>query len=373
MIYQMILTPDGGRRFTYVSDTIQRLNGLSVSAVLSDPDLLYAQVIPEDREALAKAERAAAESFSVFEAIVRFRRADGVLRWQRLCSAPRRLENGGIAWDGIAVDVTEAHEAEQRVKQLNIELESRITARTRELTQANLDLDAFAGSVSHDLRAPTRRIASFSQMLRAEAGALSKEAMHKLEVIESEARHMNELIDALLRLARLGRQELVKQPLALDKIVMHVREQLSEAQADRRLEWVVHPLPVIQGDPDLIGQVFHNLIGNAIKFTRQREVGIIEIGALMSTYPLDMCTLFVRDNGAGFDMRYADKLFGAFQRLHSQQEFEGTGVGLANVKKIVERHGGRVWAESSPQGGATFFFTLPVHQALTENTLFVSV
>jgi signal transduction histidine kinase len=246
-----------------------------------------------------------------------------------------------------------------QIQQLNRELEQRVRERTAELQIANEELEAFSYSVSHDLRAPLRHVGGFATMLQAHAGtALDDKGRRYVTVIQESARRMGQLIDDLLAFSRQSRVELRREAVALDELLRQVQQNLLSEQAGRRIRWEVAPLPVVTGDAALLRQVFANIMGNAVKYTRQREEARIEIGAQPAA-PGET-VVFVRDNGAGFDMKYIDKLFGVFQRLHTDDAFEGTGVGLATVRRIVQRHGGRVWAEAKVQAGATFFVALPV-------------
>jgi signal transduction histidine kinase len=225
------------------------------------------------------------------------------------------------------------------------------------LQQSNKELDAFSYSVSHDLRAPLRHIDGFSRILLEDyAPHLPSEVRHHLQRIREATQHMGCLTDELLNLSRVGRQQVAPKPVSLRRLVDEAIKDLKEECAGREIDWRVGELPVAECDPALIRQVFANLIGNAVKFTRTRRPAVIAVGARTNN---GEAIIHVRDNGVGFDMKYADKLFGVFQRLHSQEEFEGTGVGLATVQRIVHKHGGRVWAEAQPGGGAAFFFTLP--------------
>jgi PAS domain S-box-containing protein len=252
----------------------------------------------------------------------------------------------------IARDNTARKHAEQQVQKLNSELSDRIA----ELAASNSELEAFSYSVSHDLRSPLRHIAGFSQLLIEEYGAdLPSEAQHYLNRINEGTCKMGQLIDELLGLARIGRQELRVQVTSLKSLVDEVVGDLKQENPQRAIEWDVQPLPFVDCDPGLMKQVFVNLLANAVKFTCQRERAIIEIGSLNGR---SKPTIFVRDNGVGFSMQYADKIFGVFQRLHRPEDFPGTGVGLATVQRIVQKHGGRTWAEAELGKGAMFYFTL---------------
>jgi signal transduction histidine kinase len=242
------------------------------------------------------------------------------------------------------------------LRQLNEELEEKVLQRTAELATANQELEAFAYSVSHDLRAPLRHIGGFSKILMEDFGpTMAPEAVRHLERIEEGTRRMGRLVDELLNLARVGRHTLKVQNTGLNSLIAEVISMLQLEVGGRSVTWKIAELPSAQCDPILMKQVFQNLIANALKFTRPREQAVIEI----SQYEENGQTVFgVRDNGVGFNMKYSDKLFGVFQRLHRVEDFEGTGVGLATVQRIVHKHGGQVWAEAELDKGAAFFFTL---------------
>ena len=251
--------------------------------------------------------------------------------------------------------VEDQKRAEAEVRRLNAELEQRVRDRTAQLEEANRELDAFAYSVSHDLRAPLRAIDGFAQILVEDYGPkLDDEGRRLCRVVSDSARDMGRLIDDLLALSRVGRAALKPTVVDMRRMATLMFAELAEPADRERLEFRVGDLPDTDADPALMRLVWQNLIGNAIKFTSKRERAVIEVGAAREGREI---IYSVRDNGAGFDMQYAAKLFGVFQRLHSVQDFEGTGVGLAIVQRIVHRHGGRVWAEGRPGEGAAFFFT----------------
>ena len=273
-------------------------------------------------------------------------------------SAIRGLDGRIIGASKVARDITEQRQAEALIRELNLGLEQRVAERTAELEDANRQLEAFSYSVSHDLRAPLRAIDGFSQAVIEDYGSqLPDEGKRFLSTISFSARRMGALIDDLLAFARTGRHDLKRQPIDTASLVTTCLEELGQPWPDRTVVLTVGELSPCVGDHTLLKQVWLNLLSNALKYTRNRDRAEIEIREERSEETL---TYRVRDNGIGFDLRYAQKLFGVFQRFHRAEDYEGTGVGLAIAERIVSRHGGRIWAESAPDAGATFSFTLPV-------------
>lgn len=320
--------------------------GSSVARLLSPdrPD--------EERQILENAKRGETRLYET----VRIRK-DGKPVDLSLAVSPIRDAQGNVVGvSSIARDITERKRAEEQILRLNAELEHRVQKRTAELTAANQELEAFTYSVAHDLRAPLRHIDAFTHILQEDfAGSFPPEAAQLLDTIRRGSENMSRLVNDLLNLAHVGRQEMKKERVPLNLLIEEVIAEMARETQARDIDWRIGQLPSVEGDPGLLKQVFANLLSNAVKYTRPRDRAIIEIG--LRTMDNER-VIFVRDNGVGFSMKYAAKLFGVFQRLHRAEEFEGTGVGLAIVERVVKRHGGHIWAESEVNQGATFYFTL---------------
>jgi len=296
------------------------------------------------------------------------RRADGSLLWANavLTALHDTDTEETLGYACLMRDMTENKRLVDMLQELNAALEARVEERTRQLQDMNRDLEAFSSSVSHDLRAPLRHIGSFVQLLREDLGTTPPSVQRQLDTIAQAADHMGQMIDGLLDFARLGRAPLRKRPVSMADLL---HSSLNRAQhdpalrrAEHELHWVLPTdLPVVQGDGLLLSQVWDNLLANALKYSRNSQPAVIQIGARLEPDGPEppRWVFWVQDNGVGFNPKRADRLFGMFQRLHRASEFEGTGIGLALCRRIIERHGGRIWADSEPKAGSTFYFSLP--------------
>jgi PAS domain S-box-containing protein len=291
---------------------------------------------------IARTRALGAMTFAMAESGRHYREDDFLLARQLADRAALAIDNAAL--------FTEVMEARR-------DLEKRVLARTAQLEEANRELESFSYSVSHDLRAPIRHMGGFVDLLRQRIGKdLDATSTHYLQVVASSAKQAGTLVDDLLAFSRMGRAELARQRVNMDALVSEVRKESSSETGSRSIEWRVSPLGEVIGDAAMLRLVWRNLLSNAIKYTRPRHPAVVEVGRIDD--PAETA-FFVRDNGVGFDMKYVGKLFGVFQRLHSGDEFEGTGIGLANVRRIVMRHGGRTWAEGELDKGSTFYFALP--------------
>lgn len=273
-----------------------------------------------------------------------------------------RFQHGGTAYIlAVGRDIRERQRLERELRALNQDLERRVLLRTAQYELANRELEAFAYSVSHDLRTPLRHIEGYLGLLRKKAeAALGDDCRRYMDTISRATLRMGELIDALLAFSRLGRQALSPERVELEPLVREVVAEFGPEVAGREVQWRISALPAVQCDRVMLRSVVSNIVGNALKFTRGRQPAEIEVGWRQESGASGEAVVFVRDNGTGFNQAYAHKLFGVFQRLHRAEEFEGHGIGLANVRRIIARHGGRTWAEGKVDRGATFFFSLPI-------------
>jgi PAS domain S-box-containing protein len=354
MLYSYRLSPEGLATFPYVSPAFERKFGVSGAELVKDGISFFRLANPEDVPALMDAVVVSARDLSLWQQQWRVTAVDVGEIWVEAHSMPVPGPDG-VTWHGTLSDVTERRRFEAEIRSLNQELEQRVAQRTSELATANRELEAFSYSVSHDLREPLRAVNGFCRALMEDHGALlPKEAQHFVTEIRAGALRMGRLIDDLLGFSRLGRQPLRRRPINVEHLVGECLQELNATIGKAQVE--VKTLLPCEADEALLKQVFLNLLGNALKYSRLREEPRVQIESLRGED--GKVVYLVRDNGTGFDMKYAHKLFQVFQRLHRGAEFEGTGVGLAIVHRIVSRHGGRAWVEAAPDAGATFYFTL---------------
>ncbi|MBU6402435.1 MAG: PAS domain S-box protein [Verrucomicrobia bacterium] len=334
--------------FKRLNPAWERTLGYARSELLAHPFLEF--VHPEDRAAtVQEAQKLSTGADTVYFAN-RYRCQDGSYRWLLWTATPLVQQRLIYA---AARDITERQLKDQEIQRLTEELQTRAAL----LQAANQELEAFSYSASHDLRAPLRHINGFVDLLlKRSAAGLDDQGRRYLQTIASSAQQMGRLIDDLLAFSRMGRAELRRTAVDLETMVTETIRRLQPEAAGRRVTWKNSRLPTVDADPAMLRLVFENLLDNALKYTRPRDPAVIEITAQTDDREH---TIVVRDNGVGFDMRYIEKLFGVFQRLHRPEEFEGNGIGLANVRRIVHRHGGRTWADGRVDGGATFSFSLP--------------
>lgn len=333
------------------------ITGYSESELLGlrVPDITHPEDREADGEAFQRVVRGESPSYRIEK---RYLRKDGGETWVNVNMTVLRDAAGQPVRTMAAIeDISERKRAEEEIRRLNAELEQRVVERTDRLDVANRELEAFSYSVSHDLRAPLRHIDGFAGLLLERCRAdLTDQGRHYVDTIADSARQMGRLIDDLLQFSRNGRAEMHEAGVDMNRAVREALNTVANEWAGRTIEWVIGDLPPVRGDGAMLRLVWTNLLGNAIKYTRAKPRARIEVAADEGP---DETTFVVRDDGVGFDMRYAHKLFGVFQRLHSEAEFEGTGIGLATVRRIVSRHGGRTWAEAELGTGAAFYFTLP--------------
>ena len=355
-------------RFLLWNDSANKLLGLDVSDMPADASALGYNIFlpdgitpcPVDQRPMARTLRG--ESV-LAELVVQRPGVEGKIHIE-VTGRPMKDAQGSRCGAVLAFrDITRRKTDEMEIRKLNEDLEERIAKRTQQLEATNHELEAFSYSVSHDLRAPLRHIASFSRILVGDFGpVMPTEAREHLQHIENAVSRMGLLIDALLKMAVLHRRSLRLDHSELNPIVDQVISMLGPECQGREVEWRVGKLPALDCDPVLMAQVFQNLIGNALKYSRGRSSAVIEVDSIQR--PNKPPVIFVRDNGAGFNMKYAERLFGVFQRFHTGSEFEGTGVGLATVHRIIRKHGGMIWADAEPDHGATFYFALQMTEQI---------
>jgi signal transduction histidine kinase len=354
MIFQLCMDTKGHASLPFASEGIVPMFELLPEQVRADAALLFARVHPDDAMAVATQLEVSRQRLSYLALEFRVQLPGNGVRHYLTYAQPERLASGAVLWHGCMVDVTPLKQAQLALRQGNEHLELRVADRTRALAAANESLESFSYSVAHDLRAPLQAIEGFSEALPALlATADPDRAARLVQRIVANTARMGRMIDGLLAVARAGKERLAEAQVALEPMVRGVLAELP-VPAGTRVD--VAPLPVVRADPASLRQVWWNLLANAVKFTGQRADARIEVGCERRPQEL---VFFVRDNGAGFDPQFAGRLFTAFQRLHDAHEFEGSGIGLALARRVVESHGGRIWAEGNPGQGACFYFSLP--------------
>jgi PAS domain S-box-containing protein len=353
VVFRYELIPE--RRFSYINSAVAAISGYSPDEYYDDPDLIRRMVHPDDR---IGPDVLRSHQMPLPQRTLRWVRRDGAIVWIEERNVPVFDERGDlIAVEGIARDITDRKQAEEDIRQLNQTLEERVRTRTAQLEMANKDLEAFSYSVSHDLRAPLRAINGLCRLLREQHGArVGEEVTQYLARIERGSHRMGEIIEGLLRLAQASRLKPHFEILDLAELAREVAADLQALQPERSVQFAIQAPLHCSGDRQLLRTALENLLGNAWKFTSRRTDAHIEVGMTLQE---DRRVFFVRDNGAGFDSSGAAKVFDAFQRLHSAQDFPGTGIGLATVQRIIRNHRGDIWAEGQSGKGATFYFTLP--------------
>lgn len=285
---------------------------------------------------------------------------DGNTIWLMLSETLTELD-GETVIDGLLRDITERKLTEAEIQQLNQTLENRVLERTAQLEATNKELETFAYSISHDLRSPIRQVYSFADLLQQSLQSieLSEEVDNYVGMIMTLTKRAGKMIDDLMEFSTTGRLEMFFSTIDMNSLVQEIKQQVIPQNQDRTIIWDVESLPAINGDRTLLRIVWQNLIENAVKYTSYRDIAEINIGSSRNSSGI---TFFIKDNGVGFDMQYVERIFGIFQRLHSNEEFEGSGIGLANVQRIIHRHGGRIWTKSAENQGTTFYFSLPINQ-----------
>ncbi len=345
---------DTNNRITFVNARMAEMLGYPAEELLASPATRF---MDEEARTIARRnqERRRQGLKENFE--FKFQRKDGSDLFALVAATPLTNENGEFSGAlAMVADITERKQAEAEILKLNTELERRVNERTAQLSVVNRELEAFSYSVSHDLRAPLRSMDGFSKMLLNDyQDCLDEQGQHFLKRIRVGSENMGQLIDALLHLSRVSRTELQFEPMDLTGLARAIQGEMREQNPERQVECLCQDDLTARGDRGLLRIVLTNLFNNAWKFTRKQAQARVEFGSIDRD---GQQTYFVRDNGVGFDLAYADKLFGAFQRLHHVNEFEGTGIGLATVERIIHRHGGKIWAEAIVNEGAIFYFTL---------------
>jgi len=357
MVYQYRLRTDGSVCMPYASEGMRGIFHMAPEEVREDASGVLAKIHPDDFEATVESIQRSAHELTPWHHEFRVRSDDGKECWLLGNALPQREADGSTLWHGFITDISERKRSDEVISQLNAELEQRVEQRTAQLEAANKELEEFSYSMSHDMRTPLRALDGFSKILLEEhAASLDDEGKRLLKVLRDNAQHMGRLVDDILHYLSMGRRKMESGSIDIAGLATEIVAELQAADPSRRLHIEIDRLPLANGDRDMIREVLHNLISNAIKFSPTDGEVSIEIGSKVEK---GENIYSVTDHGVGFDMRYAGKLFRVFERVHQTGQFAGSGIGLALVKRIVTRHGGRVWAEGKVNGGATIYFALP--------------
>jgi signal transduction histidine kinase len=357
MIYQFQMKPDGSFCLPFSTDAVKDIYGCSPEDIVNDFSPIAKAVYHEDFDRFVKSIKLSAKKMSPWQCEYRVQVPGKPLRWLLGTSTPEKLPDGSIIWHGFNTDITESKKAEKELEKYHEHLEELVRERTIHLEASNKELEAFSYSASHDLRAPLRSIEGFSQALLEDyRDKLDIQGKDYLTRIKTATKRMADLIEDMLQLSRITRMEMNIEKVNLTLLARSVINELQKSQPQRHVEIRIAESLEDKADLRLTRIILNNLLGNAWKFTERQAKAKIEFGLLKSE--VGGKVYFIRDNGAGFDMAYADKLFAPFQRLHADDEFPGTGIGLATVRRIINRHGGKVWAEGEIDKGATFYFSL---------------
>ncbi|MFW6369370.1 MAG: sensor histidine kinase, partial [Myxococcota bacterium] len=353
LVFQFVRYPGGERAYRYVSENVRTL-GLSPEEARRDAEALIDRIHPDDRPGFESSVDSSANTLGRWQWEGRYILPDGRFRWFHGTAQPEMQPGGAILWDGVIVDITRLKAAEQEVRKLNTQLESRVAERTSQLVLANQELEAFTYSVSHDLKTPLLSIRGFAEELIELLPEAKGETKEFLDRILASAKRMEVLIEAMLSLSRIAYHPLERQEIDLSSIALDAYDALTKNEPNRKVVFAVEPGLICRADGALARIVLENLIRNSWKFSREREVAHIRFHAERHR---GQTVFTIEDDGAGFDPAVADQIFQPFTRLHDPGRFEGTGVGLATVRRVIQRHGGRIWAEGRPGKGAAFHFT----------------
>jgi PAS domain S-box-containing protein len=360
MVYQFRLRPDGSSCLPYASGGVSNIFHVTPEEVREDASEIFAKIHPDDYDATNASIQESAQDLTQWHHEFRVKFDDDTECWLLGDALPQREADGSTLWHGFITDITERKQAEEAIRRLNAELEQRVAQRTAQVEASNKELEEFSYSMSHDMRTPLRALDGFSKILLEEhATSLDDEGKRLLKVLRDNAQRMGRLIDDILHFLSMGRRRMEFSSVDIGKLAAEIVTGLQAAAPARRLRLEIGTLPPVWGDRDMLREVLQNLLSNAVKFSPGDGEVLIGIGGVTEE---EENVYSVTDHGIGFDMRYADKLFKVFERVHPTGQYEGSGIGLALIKRIITRHKGRVWAEGKVNEGATLYFALPIKE-----------